>query len=140
VPLSVPPTPFDEPDDHDEETAHAALCGARVSGTDRVEIYLPALVCGPHRGGYVAPGVEVGRLTTRQSAALDRLVVGLDAAGATVTLASNPRGRVINRPDAIRWLLDQLADRLDLVDQLPPDAPAAPVEPPLALPPEMLGS
>jgi hypothetical protein len=80
------------------------------------------------------------RITARQSRALNRAVAGLDAAGAQADGASNSRGRVIQRGDAIRWLLDRLADELDVGDLLLAGSAPTPPTPPVGLDDATLGT
>jgi len=91
---------------------------------------------GPPPSGYVPDKIEA-RITPRQSVALDRVLVGLDRSGATVAYASNQRGRVVTRADALRYVLEWLAEGQDAAAA---SAPPAPTEPPVTLDDATLGT
>lgn len=80
------------------------------SKTIAVELTCPVL----EHGNVFLSRVEHCRLTPRQSRALRHLFDGLVAEGATIKLAGPHPEKVTAQNDAVRWLLDQVADAIDL--------------------------
>lgn len=82
----------------------ASVTRQELPPAELVQVECPLRDFPPHC--YVTPHVEV-QLDAAQAATLRRLVEGLDVAGAR--LANNRR--VTTGPDAVRYLLDRLADK-----------------------------
>lgn len=72
----------------------------------QVTVQLP--VCQPEGNEYIPLKIEA-RLTDRQARALFALRNALDRQTATTDNGQ----RVVQNPDALRWLLEQIADQLD---------------------------
>jgi len=110
TPPAAPP-PIDlgpEPLPAAEETTEAAPAAEPAPidpGQQSAIIELPVAELGNE---YVSRHCEA-RLNHRQSVALQRLFNGLDAAGARLAGGN----RIYSRPDAVRWLLEQIAEAID---------------------------
>lgn len=65
------------------------------------------------RHGDVTIGRLEGRLTPRQGLGLRLLFDGLVSRGATIKIGGTP-DKVATQADAVRWLLDQVADQVGI--------------------------
>lgn len=82
--------------------------GAPRSEPEAVSIEMPVI-----EHGKVISEHLTGKLTPRQGRGLRLLFDGLVATGETVRYAKDPGARrdpVKDQPDAVRWLLDRIAD------------------------------
>ena len=61
-------------------------------------------------GEYASRNLCIRQLSIAQAHALRRLELGLDAVGARCAMPGGAQRRVICRADAIRWLLDRIAE------------------------------
>lgn len=93
---------------------------ARVpkSKTIEVDITLPLA----EHGRVILTRIEC-KLTSRQGTALRYLFDGLVAEGQKIQLAGQSRDPVRLQPDALRWLLDRIADGVSLPGGATPEAP-----------------
>lgn len=115
------PDPYQEAMDLAAEDALARDLEEREAGSNVVETVVPKMLSFPGEipvvsVGHVAVARLDVRLTARQQTALRRLFDGLQATGATVHGGSrgNVDMQVTNQGDAARWLLDRLADAMDI--------------------------